>query len=315
MSAVVALYGDHVIRGGEPVSDRCLGPYLQHSRQRHRAWRQAVAGIDALPPSDDGAVARCLRELLAEVLATEMFTRVWTAVLCQSDLACGVVHSDPIARHVLVGVLEVRSLLMTRLVDGGPHPLETLQQADALRRRCDRWTDLLIGELSSRHDVSRFAVNPSRAREILRSVVLRSARGAAGDLGLCSPADWPRRFRSRWFARRRWPRIEGSRRQSARHFRSRRSKPAACCNCRPSGGLVPMLALGMRPFRPLCRRGSVRGRRWPVSRCPSCCVGWNRRPAIGTTQKKSDLRAICSTMCSRIVDERRSFSVWCSCRT
>ncbi|MCA9056339.1 MAG: hypothetical protein KDA75_21070 [Planctomycetaceae bacterium] len=165
MSAIVALHGESVIRCGTPVSDRCLGTYFRHARDRHRSWRSILATISETGQDDIDEVTARLKSLLAEVLATEMLTRVWSAVLSASDMHCQVVHSDPIARHVLVGVLETRSQLLSQLLNGSCRPIGTLVQADLLRRKCDRWTDLLIGELSLRDDVSRFAVNPARARE------------------------------------------------------------------------------------------------------------------------------------------------------
>ncbi len=165
LSALIALHGDQWIVPHKPVSDTSLGRYLDWSKRRCQAWRGAVARITEGSPEASRNRAAKLQALLAEVLVTEMMTRLWTAVLCTSDAQHGRVHAAPIARHVLVSVLETRTRHLRRLVQNETLPVTTLQQADRLRRKFDRWTDLLMGELATRHDVLDFAADPERAGE------------------------------------------------------------------------------------------------------------------------------------------------------
>jgi hypothetical protein len=164
-TAWIALQGDPWIQRPRPISDAHLGCYLQASRECHQGWRNAVDRIESQTPAASVARARCLLDLWAEVLVTEMFTRLWSAVSSAADAAQDRVHADPIARHVLISVIECRTQHLTRLVTGEGLPVGTLTEADGLRRKFDRWTDLLIGEMAVRHDVLSFAIDPVRAAD------------------------------------------------------------------------------------------------------------------------------------------------------
>jgi hypothetical protein len=154
-----------VISEGLTISDRSLGPYLQHSQERGKRWRDRLRRLTTGPAHDDGDSADQLVALLSEVLVAEMLTRVWTAVLAGSDCEGKRIHAEPIARHVLLNVLQTRARILHELLGGRSYPLGTLLQVDVIRRKCDRWTDLLIGELALSADVTRFAIDPARARE------------------------------------------------------------------------------------------------------------------------------------------------------
>lgn len=164
ISALLARHGESVIESGQPVPDQVLQPYLLHSRELLCRWREASR--QPLAPTDASITDVTEREtLLSEVLVSELFTRIWVAVLAASDTACGIIHAEPIGRHVLVGVLDVRAHILRELLDEAAPPLGTLMRVNRLRRRIDGWSNLLIGSLAVRYDVLEFAVEPERALE------------------------------------------------------------------------------------------------------------------------------------------------------
>lgn len=173
LSALVTLHRDHVIAAESLHSEEALHSYLLHARRRNTLWRKRLA---ALTQTEDPAnLSETMSPFVAEVFVGEMLTRIWTAVLCIRDLRQGRVQASPVVRHVLVGVLELRLRLLQHLLNCAA-PLGTLWQADRLRRRVERWIDLLIGELACQEDVLEFAVDPGRAAEF-RSQSLLLPRG------------------------------------------------------------------------------------------------------------------------------------------
>ncbi|MFV0444165.1 MAG: hypothetical protein ACK5Q5_11405 [Planctomycetaceae bacterium] len=164
-AALVAFHGRQLMSQGDEVPDRLLGPYLKHSKERGRQWQLLLERIAARSAHDPHASTFDLLQLFSEVLVTEMLTRVWTAVLAGSDCESCRIHGEPIARHVLMDVLQVRAAILEELLNGRSCPIGTLLEADVVRRKCDRWTDLLIGELGLFADVCRFAIDPVRSRE------------------------------------------------------------------------------------------------------------------------------------------------------
>ena len=113
--------------------------------------------------ADDGQVWVRNRPVLEEVFVSEMLTRVWGAILAAADSRRRICHAEPIARNTLIGHLEARHLALRQMVNGSDMPLNELAEIDRLRRRTERWTDLLLGHLVKQYDVADFAFEPRRA--------------------------------------------------------------------------------------------------------------------------------------------------------
>lgn len=180
LAALVALHRDALVDSDGAASDAALRDYLQFSRQRHFDWRSRLQRLKDQPPGGE-PLPEPLTPFVSEVLIGEMLTRIWTALLTAGDARRGLTHAAPIARHVLVDVLEVRCELLRYLL-GSTAPLGTLLQADRVRRKVERWTDLLIGEMAERDDVLEFAVDPLRAADY-------RSQSLAGTIG-AQPATW-----------------------------------------------------------------------------------------------------------------------------
>ena len=151
LTALVALHRDHIIRAESPVTDASLLEYLKQSRERSRIWRSRLQLLRAERPKEESVSAQ-LHRFVSEVFANEMLTRVLTAVLVSRDVRRNESLAGPIVRHVLVSVLECRARLLEFLL-GSLSPLGVLLRVDRLRRKCERWSDLLIGELARQDDV------------------------------------------------------------------------------------------------------------------------------------------------------------------
>ena len=105
-----------------------------------------------------------------------MLTRVWTAVLCGCDRRRGSLEAEPVARSVLIGHLEARHRALTFLVQGPNVDMEAAVRLNQIRRRVERWTDVLIGRLAGGDDFGEFAFDAERARDFGRDLHFQSRR-------------------------------------------------------------------------------------------------------------------------------------------
>jgi hypothetical protein len=166
-----------------------LGQYWSASKCRLDRWASVMKRVstpapsaaplarlaldigEEAPPLPDGY----LKSVLEEILMSDVLTRVWTAVLAAFDRRHGAAQNAPIAERILLGHAEARNRALTLLVHGPGISSHEALSLDRLRRRTERWTDLLIGHVCIEHDVSEFAANPEVAREFARD--LRNHRG------------------------------------------------------------------------------------------------------------------------------------------
>ena len=139
------------------------------SRQRLHDWTQAIDTHLLAQVAGHGGARRGeggeLVPLVQEVLAAEVLARVWSATLTAADRHSAGDRYERLVRHVFTGHLHARHRALSLIAEGRQLPGRELPRLDQLRRRCERWTDVLVGHLVSRYDVEEFAFDAERARE------------------------------------------------------------------------------------------------------------------------------------------------------
>ncbi|MBN2475330.1 MAG: hypothetical protein JXB62_12020 [Pirellulales bacterium] len=169
LAAIISAHGPTLVRGTHRLSTTSIEQYWTASKCRLDRWNRNLKAFasEAAEAGPNVLTARWpfVRGVLEEVLTGEVLTRVWTAVLCAYDRHRGTNEAEAVARSVLIGHLEARHRVLTLLVRGPEIDTEAAVKLNHLRRRVERWTDLMIGYLTGLCDVTEFAFDPARARD------------------------------------------------------------------------------------------------------------------------------------------------------
>jgi hypothetical protein len=126
---------------------------------------------------------------LEEIFTGDVLARVWTAVSVACDQRHRTDAAEPIARSVWHGQTEATNRAMGILLAQPLVDVPRVTALNRLRRRCERWTDMLVGYLLDTADVSKFAPHPCRAKEFgadLRHEVASGNGAAAWPLTLAA---------------------------------------------------------------------------------------------------------------------------------
>ena len=148
-----------------------------------------LADADASDPEQRAAATLEVRPLLEEIFLSEMVLRVWTAILYAYDQRHGTGDAETIAQNVLVSHLEVRRRALVLLVHSPLLDSEEAVLLNRLRRRMERWTDLLLGHLQGDYEVSELGFDSARVIEFsadLRQKPRSAARRQAWGLTLAA---------------------------------------------------------------------------------------------------------------------------------
>jgi hypothetical protein len=158
-----------LVRGAEQLSADGIQQYWVASKCRLDRWTRTLRDVtaDARQLNTQALHVQWpyVRSVLEEVLTGEVLTRVWAAVLCAHDRQHGRQEAEPIARSVMIGHLEVRHRVLMLLVRGPGIDADAAMKLNLLRRRIERWTDLLVGYLLGIGDVGEFAIDSQRAKD------------------------------------------------------------------------------------------------------------------------------------------------------
>jgi len=173
LAAFVSVYSPHVIESPRELPAAALEQYWHASRNRNHSWIRRLQPRPSSPTSAKHLCWNQTRRLVTEVFVSEVLTRVWTSVLVASDRRQAIRYAEPIARSVLVGHLEARRCCLELMVNGADVPLHELIELDRIRRRAERWTDVLLGPLVRQYPVSEFAFDTQRAADFARDLAGR----------------------------------------------------------------------------------------------------------------------------------------------
>lgn len=183
LAALATIHGPALMRMAGRIPAASIEQYWVASKSRLDRWgrdlkRRFSALADSQSPIARGGLK--VRGVLEEILTGEVLTRVWTALMCACDRRHGADHAGPIARSVMIGHLEARHRVLALLVSGPGIGAEQAVKLNQLRRRAERWTDVLIGRLAAFDDVSEFAIEPSRARDFAEDLSVQASLDGGG---------------------------------------------------------------------------------------------------------------------------------------
>ncbi|MGD9855098.1 MAG: hypothetical protein AB7U20_09135 [Planctomycetaceae bacterium] len=182
VAALASMRAEELIHRPERVSATSLHGYWKTSRVRLRCW---FAGLRSLPSFPNGAgpsspIHRRERVRVARsILAAELLTRVWSAVLTARDAARSENIAGDLVRNVFQGQLEAKREVLHMLSDEQRLPMQDAEMLDRFRQRVERWTDLLLGPLVQNYGVAQFALDPQRALESVRCASAQMPGSAA----------------------------------------------------------------------------------------------------------------------------------------
>lgn len=152
--------GQHSIQNQCEPSPLALKQFWQCTRKLQQSWDEFLTS-DACLEADSKTR---FEEIAAQLFTTELVTRVWSTILASIDLQTGKQDLTRIATNAVNGFLQVRHRLLSQLLKQDC-AASWAADLDRLRRRCDRWTDLLIGNICGGDDVFQFAFDVDRARD------------------------------------------------------------------------------------------------------------------------------------------------------
>lgn len=167
--ALVAMHGPVLVRHCELFPERSLEGYWAASKCRFDRWQRVLKDYSTRTKNQTLLVLApawlATKPTLEEILVSDLLTRVWTTIACVVDRTKGTQEAEPIVRNVMLSHQEVRNRALNMLVYDSGACLEEAVLMNRLRRRVERWTDMLIGHLGIFHNVLEFAFDPARAKE------------------------------------------------------------------------------------------------------------------------------------------------------
>ncbi|WP_425614812.1 hypothetical protein NA78x_004691 [Anatilimnocola sp. NA78] len=158
LGAVTATHAPVFIECRATIPHGAIEQYWSASKCRLERWFRLFRG------SSSGICSTTrLAEVVHEVLASELLTRVFASLCVGHDTRCDQAELAPIAQNVLQGHMEARNYALQWMITGQGVDLKTAVDCNRFRRRVERWTDMLLGRMAAYSDPTPLAFEAERA--------------------------------------------------------------------------------------------------------------------------------------------------------
>jgi hypothetical protein len=182
-AAAISAEGPALLGVPDAVAMDGLAPYWAVSKCRLQRWSRRLKSFrDRLIVHAPAASLPwpAALPLCREVLASEIFTRVFAGFWAAFDRQCGGRDAEPLARSVWIGHLEARHGVLNLLARGSGLPRMEAAELDRLRRSAERWTDLLLAPFAALGEVTELAHDRERLADFADDFADDRQRGAVG---------------------------------------------------------------------------------------------------------------------------------------
>jgi len=166
LAGLVTLRAPALLTRPAPLFAAGLQEYWSASRCRLERWLRVLKARHEPEPHDSCPIsAACLKSIIEEILVSEVLTRVWAAITAAWDGRQGSVDVGPAALSVQTGHLEARRRALLLIAHSKDLSDTAAVGLNRLRRTCERWTDLLLGQLLPYGDPAAFSFDIGRCRD------------------------------------------------------------------------------------------------------------------------------------------------------
>jgi hypothetical protein len=168
LAARIAVSSSSNQRPTDDPKGRCIQTYWSAARCRADRWTRSIRRQGELILRGELTSREAwknFQSLFQEILAGELVTRIAAAASAAHDARRKEAELEPVARNVFTAHLEVRGKVLQLLLTGDRQGVPAARQLNDLRRRIERWTDLLLAHLASAISVHDFAFEPNRVAD------------------------------------------------------------------------------------------------------------------------------------------------------
>jgi hypothetical protein len=187
LAALLALHSPSIAHGAGRIPHGVSEQYWSASKCRLDRWFRVLKQLTQA--ADQPQLPATLswpriQPIVEEILISELLTRLWTAVAVAHDQLNGADDLEPVARNVFASHLDARRRLLTLLAEGRVITQPNATKLNHLRRRVERWTDMLLAHLTGMTNTNEFAFDTGRARDFAEDLDHQSANAQSSNAEL-----------------------------------------------------------------------------------------------------------------------------------
>lgn len=165
-----AFSSSSMIFGVQPQVVFATNKYWTNAKCRHQRWMKVLKmfQMDLDDGFDDHDPIPAMEIVIQEVILSEMLSRIWSATLLAHDRYHKTDELTGVAHSIHISQIEAKNRCLRLLLreDLQGHPI--VERCNRLRKKIERWTDMLLGEIPDEEAAATFAFEPKRVKDFIK---------------------------------------------------------------------------------------------------------------------------------------------------
>jgi hypothetical protein len=170
LAALISFHAPLLVAESDRLDDDAMADYWRASRCRLDRWGRALRASGPLAGRDLTEWFSESLPLLEEIVVSEMLTHCATAFFAAHDYVHNRDEALPLGRNIYIGHVEARDRVLKLLMMPAIAATNEAKHLKSHMRRCQTWTDLLMGHFLAIAPVSEFAFNPNKANDFAQEL-------------------------------------------------------------------------------------------------------------------------------------------------
>lgn len=170
IAAWLAVQADQIIEQLGPVDAMTCEAYWTQSKIRLNRWHAALKifeqDLQGQTPGHDHWPA--LEIVVEEILAAEMLTRIWSAILVTADTVNQRDNYSGLAYSVFISHIEIKNRTFRLLLSCQNQNEVVFERLNKLRRSLEKWTDVFLSWLPQPELAQKFSFDRERVGDYVR---------------------------------------------------------------------------------------------------------------------------------------------------
>lgn len=156
-----------LISGASALTAASCNEYWSQSKCRQNRWMTALKMFeqDIRNQGSNHDPWPAMEIVIQEILLSELLTRVWSAAMVAHDASHETNELGGVAYSIHIGHVEAKNRAMRLLLNDPAVNPKTFDRLNCLRRKVERWTDLLLAQSPDFDTAIRFAFQPNRVKD------------------------------------------------------------------------------------------------------------------------------------------------------
>ena len=162
-----AFHNGALVHGQQGLAAIAASRYWTATKSRAQRWMRVLNLFEQDLHHDELGHQpwSAIEVVVEEILLSEMLTRIWGASMAALDRRQGTDEMQAIIQSVHIGQIEARNRALRLILAARTHDESAYDRMNNLRRKVERWTDYLLGQLPDVGVAVHYAFESARTRQ------------------------------------------------------------------------------------------------------------------------------------------------------